>query len=147
MTAGLDIVDVAYQYQFSIDEVAFAYFSLSDKLDTYWFKEALNLYVATNEWENIAREMCLDDLDTLVKLIVIEILNAEESNLKLNQRIDLWLEKNHAAISRWKEMLNLLKLSVENFSIFTVAVRELKDASTPKRKKSKVAKQKTADIK
>lgn len=129
MIAALDIIEIAQENQFSLEEIARIYFELSDRLDLYWFREQLNNYPVANEWEGIAREACRDDLDLLQRQLVLTILKDGAALETTSEKIDFWLEKNKQSLKRWHEMLASLKTNIDSFSMFTVAVRELMDCT------------------
>lgn len=124
----LDIIDSANQNNFKLEDVASTYFALGEHLDIGWFRAVLNAHPIENQWEALAKQACRDDLDWQQRGLTIAVLQSQSQEKKLENKLNSWLEQHHALIERWHHMLASLKASTSlNYTMFTVAVRELMD--------------------
>lgn len=131
MFSSLDIVEAATVNKFEVETVARIYFAIGKKLELGWFRELIKKHVITNHWEALARSTFRDDLDRQQRNLTVGILFMNTAAQKeLDKLIENWEKKNKNLVTRWKYFVNELKSTAEpNFTMFSVALRELLDMS------------------
>ncbi len=128
MFCALDIIQAAHQYAMSITEVANMYFSLGDKLELSWVREQLTMQPVDSRWDALIREALRDDLDWQQRDLSIAVLFHHIKSQNFAEKIDEWAKSHKGLCHRWEQMLaDLRSRSVLDFTMFSVAVRELLD--------------------
>ncbi len=112
-----------------LHDVATLYFMLGDELHLHWFRTQIHTLQISNHWQALARETYRDDLDWQQRALTVSVLQTEmQSNLSLQERLQVWKKCYKSLLNRWAVMLNELKAgNVQEFSMYTVALRELLD--------------------
>ena len=129
MYSCLAIIDAAQQAAAPLLEVADVYFDVSQQLDLDWFATQLIELKIDNQWQAMARETFMDDLDWQHRAITVNVLHCMRSMAcDLEGCRDAWQLQNAAYIERWRRVLGQLQ-STENvdFAMYSVATRELFD--------------------
>lgn len=128
--ASLDIVEAATQHNFEIDKVIDTYYTLGQKLEINWFREAIRIHPVGNHWDALARAAFRDDLDWQQRSLTVSILevkNGHETD-SIEIKLKLWSKRNKVLIERWKSMLTELKaVPATEMIMYGVALRELTD--------------------
>lgn len=128
--SSLDIVEAATQYDFEIDKVIDVYYTLGQKIEISWFREAIRTQSVTNHWDALARAAYRDDLDWQQRSLTVSILqtkNGLESE-EVSKKLKLWSKQNKVLIDRWKLMVAELRAApVTEMIMYGVALRELTD--------------------
>ncbi|MFS1523453.1 NAD-glutamate dehydrogenase [Microbulbifer sp. 2304DJ12-6] len=111
----------------SVEEVAIVYFRLSDALNLHWFGNLIVDLPVDSFWQAQARETSMDDLDSQLSTLAVNILRlASGEKLDVDTAMLRWSAIMASAIARWHTMIAELKAaSVGDFAMFTVALREL----------------------
>lgn len=128
--SSLDIVEAATQHNFEIDKVIDTYYSLGQKIDITWFREAIRKHQVSNHWDALARAAYRDDLDWQQRSLTVSILKGKNGSEEVDAKLKLWSKQNKVLINRWKSMITELKAaSVTEMIMYGVALRELTDLS------------------
>lgn len=126
--SALDILDIAYQRQLKISDVAELYFGIGEFLDLAWIRTQVIVHPTTNHWELLSREALRDDLDWQQQQLTSGVIQYTCKKIDREQCIQAWAVKNAILIERWRQVLsNLRSLGTLNYTIFFVAIRELLD--------------------
>ncbi len=133
MFSALSIIEGAEQTQRSAEDVAATYYKVGCNLDLEWFLEQLNAMPVLSHWQALARETYRDDLDWQQRTLTVSVINTmPEGDIKA--RMDRWLSLSEPMISRWRNMVAELRESqIDDFSVFSVALRELLDLAQASR--------------
>lgn len=131
MFSSLDIVEGALSQQFPIKQFAKVYYAIGKELHLDWFREAIKKHSITNHWEALARATYRDDLDRQQRNLTISVLKMNsEKFADLDTLIDHWIKSHTLMIDRWEYFVNELKNTPDvDFTMFSVALRELLDLS------------------
>jgi glutamate dehydrogenase len=139
MFSALDIVEAATTHKFSLEQVAIIYYSIGNRLQLGWFRELIKSQAISNHWEALARAAFRDDLDRQQRNLTIGIMHIngavdkDEATL-----INLWLKRHKFLLSRWEYFVSELKNApAVDFTMFSVALRELLDMAQTSTYKSK----------
>ena len=109
-------------------QVSETYFAIGLRLKLDWFREELDKHLVTNTWDALARAACKDDLDRQQRTITMAILRFPVNAETINARIDAWIDAHKILIDRWLMMVaDLRATKSKEFTMFTVALRELLD--------------------
>lgn len=128
MLPVLGIIQAAEMTGKPIEEVANVYFAIGSQLDLYWFSEQINALSIENHWQALAREAYRDDLDWQQRTLTVGVLQMECSASSVDERIQLWANRNQDMINRWKTMVaEFHTTDTKEFSMYGVALRELMD--------------------
>jgi glutamate dehydrogenase len=126
---SLDIVEAARKHQFSIFDVATAYYSLGNRLELDWLRDQMNAYPMDNQWDELARSGFRDDLDNVHRKLSVSVLSLPtKKETSIEKRIELWLADNQLLITRWQNLVADIKSSNNaGFVMYSVVLRELFD--------------------
>jgi glutamate dehydrogenase len=127
MFSVLSIIEAGEQITCELPKVATLYYMLGEYLEIAWFLEQLNQMPVTNHWQVLARDTHRDDLDWQQRTLTVSILNREGPD-SAEDKLSAWSAEHHLMISRWhKTVTELQEGKIIDFSVFTVALRELLD--------------------
>jgi glutamate dehydrogenase len=125
---GLAIVDVAVKTGGDLLEVAGLYYHLGERLELDWFgAQVLNSKI-DNEWQAMAREAYLEDLQWQQCTLTKGVMRLRGEGRDILACLTAWEEQEHALLQRWRDMLGELHAtSSPDFAMLAVANRELLD--------------------
>lgn len=133
MFSALSIIEGAEQTDRSAEDVAATYYQVGCNLDLEWFLEQLNKVSVQSHWQALARETYRDDLDWQQRTLTASIINTLPDG-DIEARMHAWLEKSEPMISRWrKTVVELREGEINDFAVFSVALRELLDLAQASR--------------
>jgi glutamate dehydrogenase len=102
-------------------------------LDLEWFLEQLNKVSVQSHWQALARETYRDDLDWQQRTLTASIINTLPDG-DIETRMSTWLEQSEPMIGRWRKTVDELRESdINDFAVFSVALRELLDLAQASR--------------
>lgn len=128
MISALDIVEAAEQGNIPLKQVGDAYFAIGEQLKLDWFREELDKHLVANTWDALARAACKDDLDRQQRTITMAILQYPKHDKREDAQMLDWLQDHKVLVERWLAIVAELKATkVKEFTMFTVALRELLD--------------------
>lgn len=128
MFSALDIVDASMNHHLPIDKVAQTYYAISDRLRLGWVREQIKQHQAVNHWDALARAAYRDEMDSLQRDLVVNILNRSSAVDDVLHRISVWETQNAAAIHRWMQMVSDIESNTKReLTMFSVALRELQE--------------------
>jgi glutamate dehydrogenase len=132
MISSLDIVEAADIGQLPLLEVAKAYFMIGERLKLDWFRDEIDRHLVANTWDALARAACKDDLDRQQRTITMAVLSYPlcyaEGPHNSDACTEAWIDDHKVLIERWQMMVSDLRTTkVKEFTMFTVALRELLD--------------------
>ncbi len=128
--SSLDIVEAATQHNFEIDKVIDTYYSLGQKIEISWVREAIRTHQVSNHWDALARAAYRDDLDWQQRSLAVSILQGKNGSEEVDSKLKAWSKQNKVLINRWKSMVAELKAAPKTEMImYGVALRELTDLS------------------
>lgn len=123
----LSIIEGGEQTNTEVEDVAATYYLAGQALDIEWFLEQLNKMPVHNHWQGLARETHRDDLDWQQRTLTVSIINSLPKG-SVEERLEYWLSEHEPMIRRWhKTVTELQEGEITDFSVFTVALRELLD--------------------
>ncbi len=133
MFSALSIIEGAEQTKRSAEDVAATYYKVGCNLDLEWFLEQLNAMPVQSHWQALARETYRDDLDWQQRTLTVSVINTMPDG-DIKARMEAWLNLSEPMITRWRNMVSELRESeIDDFSVFSVALRELLDLAQASR--------------
>jgi glutamate dehydrogenase len=133
MFSALSIIEGAEQTQRTAEDVAATYYKVGCNLDLEWFLEQLNAMPVLSHWQALARETYRDDLDWQQRTLTVSVINTMPDG-DIKARMEAWLTLSKPMITRWRNMvLELRESPIDDFSVFSVALRELLDLAQASR--------------
>ncbi len=125
-----DIVEAALKNSFAIEDVGKIYFALGKRLNLDLFGDLIKKQPVTNHWEALSRSAFRDDIDKQQCDLAINIIqNTKDFKGSIDERIEYWLTQHDNLLQRWEFFINEFKTSEPEFTMFAVALRELKIVS------------------
>ncbi|WP_439107525.1 NAD-glutamate dehydrogenase [Congregibacter sp.] len=125
---ALAIVDVSAQTGNDLMEVASLYYHLGERLELDWFGAQVLGSKVENEWQAMAREAYIEDLQWQQCTLAQGVLRLRGDDRDVLACIEAWEEQESALLKRWTDMLGELHTtSSPDFAMFAVANRELLD--------------------
>ncbi len=122
----LGIIQAAEETQQPLEHVAQIYFGLGDHLELHWFDQQVKDIDVTNHWQSMARDGFREDLNNHQQAITASVLRSSEESEESDALVSRWLSDNDVLLARWQRLLGEIRSSsVQDFAIFTVAIREL----------------------
>ncbi|MDP5072196.1 MAG: NAD-glutamate dehydrogenase [Congregibacter sp.] len=132
---ALAIVDVSTQTSNELIEVATLYYHLGERLELDWFGAQVLASKVDNEWQAMAREAYMEDLQWQQCTLTQGVLRLRCDNPDLVACITAWEVQETALLKRWRDMLSELHTtSSPDFAMFAVANRELLDLAQSSRR-------------
>ena len=127
--SALDVTYVACHYNsHSLEKVSNLYYTIGEILNLSIFRDLINSNPVDDNWDALARAAYRDDIDYYQREITIGILQAKNLSDDFDERLVQWQEMFTNLIGRWNLMLVELKTTKsKEFTIFSVALRELFD--------------------
>ncbi|MEM8941344.1 MAG: NAD-glutamate dehydrogenase [Pseudomonadota bacterium] len=129
---NLALIDVANSTHCDLIDAAKLYYSLGERLELDWFGAQIASSVVDNEWQAMARESYLEDLQwqqcTLARGVISLHRTGEAGCDDIVDCLDAWEEQQRPLLKRWRDMLSELQaVTVPDFAMYAVANRELLD--------------------
>lgn len=133
---ALAIVDVAVHADCDLDEVATLYYHLGERLELDWFGAQILASNVDNEWQAMAREAYMEDLQwqqcTLTQGVLAQRCGDAVDMVSCLER---WEAQEQPLLQRWRDMLSELHSTTSpDFAMFAVANRELLDLAQSSRR-------------
>jgi glutamate dehydrogenase len=128
LLSALDIGEVARQTKMDITLVAESYFEIDLALDIHWLHEHIAQLPRQNHWHRSIRGLLRDDLNRAQRALTAQILSLTSKEVKLNKRIEGWLNEHQYNVARYRDVVGELKAASKvDMSMLTVAVRGLRN--------------------
>ena len=104
------------------------YFLMGERLELDWFSGQILASKVDNEWQALARDTYLEDLEWQQRTLAIGALRHLSEDANLMKCVRKWEAKEEMLLLRWRQMLAELHASpAPDFAMFAVANRELLD--------------------
>jgi len=128
MVSAMDIIEAASTNNCPVTEVAQAYFALGAIMQLDWFRSEVENHPVRNNWDALARAACKDDLDKQQRNLTDAIFRYRSGGNFIDDCITQWMHDHQVLVDRWYYVVADLKATtVREFSVFSVALRELAD--------------------
>jgi len=125
---ALGIIQAARETQAPVLDVARLYFLLGEHLELDWFSSQILASKIENEWQALARDTYLEDLEWQQRTLAVGALQHLPEDGNVLTCLRRWEEQEAALLQRWQQMLAQLHSSeAPDFAMFAVANRELLD--------------------
>lgn len=126
MFSALSVVAVAQQTGHEVPDVSRCFFYFYEHLELNWLATQLTEISVESQWQAMARESYIDDLDFQLRSLTFNYLKCRDEEESLKP--DTWLESQAAAVARWANFVEELKnIQDIDFAIFSVASKSLAD--------------------
>ena len=126
--AAMGIISAARECEATTMEVAELFFQLGERLELDWFAGAITDIKVENEWQALARDSYLEDLEWQQRSLAVGALKHVCEQRDPELCIQRWMQQESVLIQRWQDMLvELHATEVPDFAMFAVANRELLD--------------------
>jgi glutamate dehydrogenase len=125
---ALGITQAATETDASLLVVAKLYFFMGERLELDWFSSRIIEGKVENEWQAMAREAYLEDLEWQQRNLAVGALRHLQEDCNLLSCMQRWEQQQQPLLQRWQAMLTELHATdVPDFGMFAVANRELLD--------------------
>jgi glutamate dehydrogenase len=125
---AMGIIQAATETQSPLLEVAELYFFMGERLELDWFSAQILASKVENEWQAMARDTYLEDLEWQQRTLAVGALRYVCEDRDLVKCMQAWEKEEKALLQRWREMLTELHSTTSpDFAMFAVANRELLD--------------------
>ncbi|MEQ9465010.1 MAG: NAD-glutamate dehydrogenase, partial [Haliea sp.] len=127
-STALGIIHASRETEAPLLQVAELYFELGERLELDWFSGQVLASKVDNEWQALARDTYLEDLEWQQRTLAVGALRYLDGTGTLAACLEAWEEQQSVLLSRWQDMLTELHTTDSpDFAMFAVAVRELLD--------------------
>lgn len=127
---SLGVIAVSHTLKHDVLQVAHGYFRVGESLGLELFARQVNSASVNSHWQAMARESYRDDLEWQQRRITQGLISQMAAGGKLDETVDQWLDVNSVLVERWLRMMNEIRsVSKPEFSMYSVAIRELLDLS------------------
>jgi glutamate dehydrogenase len=128
MLQVFDIVEVANATQRDHEVVVQAFFGLGSHLRLNWLRDRIIALPRDNRWRARARDALYDDLNSLVRVLAQEVLEAGGPSASSDEAVGAWEAGHGAAVQRCLGMLADIESSgVFDTTTLPVALREVRN--------------------
>ena len=125
---ALGIIQAASDSGSDLDDVANLYFSIGERLELDWFGGQIVAAKVENEWQALARDAYLEDLEWQQRTLAVGALHYLPEDRNMLTCLRRWEQQEEALLQRWRSMLSELHATATpDFAMFAVANRELLD--------------------
>ncbi|KAA1194055.1 NAD-glutamate dehydrogenase [Pseudohalioglobus sediminis] len=125
---ALGIIQVATETEAPLQDVARLYFFMGERLELDWFSAQILASKVENEWQALARDTYLEDLEWQQRTLAVGALKYLPDDGNLLTCLQRWEAEQGALLERWQDMLAQLHANeAPDFAMFAVANRELLD--------------------
>lgn len=125
---ALGIIQAASETDAPLMDVASLYFFMGERLELDWFSGQILASKVDNEWQALARDTYLEDLEWQQRTLAVGALRHLCEDRNLLRCMERWEEQEAPLLERWHDMLTELHgASTPDFAMFAVANRELLD--------------------
>ena len=126
--AAMGIIEAARNIECTPLEVAELFFRLGEELELDWFASLITSAKIENEWQALARDTYLEDLEWQQRSLAVGALRHICEKRDTELCMQRWMDEERILIERWRTMLaDLHATPVPDFAMFAVANRELLD--------------------
>jgi glutamate dehydrogenase len=116
-------------------EVAAIYFAIGEELQLDWFAAQILSAKIDTEWQGMARDSYLEDLEWQQRTLATGVLHYLEADRDLSHGMERWAVRETPLLERWRQMLSELQaVSTPDFAMLAVANRELLDLAQSTKK-------------
>lgn len=124
--AALDIVDLAVTHNRDVIESAQVYSSFNESLGIYWLHTSVEDLHVEGRWQAIARSNLREEFFHIRRDLAARLLT-QRSKREISVRVSEWLAQHADEVSRFKRMIEEMKLRGEvDFATLTVAAQEFR---------------------
>ena len=132
---ALGIIQAAEETRSPLLEVAELYFFMGERLELDWFSAQILASKVENEWQAMARDTYLEDLEWQQRTLAVGVLRYIGEDRNLVYCLQQWENNEATLLQRWREMLSELHAAAApDFAMFAVANRELLDLAQSSRR-------------
>jgi glutamate dehydrogenase len=125
---ALGIIQAAKESGAQLMDVAKLYFYMGERLELDWFGAQILSSKVDSEWQSLARDTYLEDLDWQQRTLAVGALRHLKPDTKLLSCVSAWEKQEALLLARWRSMLAELHATQNpDFAMFAVANRELLD--------------------
>jgi glutamate dehydrogenase len=125
---ALGIIEAATEAQAPPIDVARMYFAVGEQLQLDWFASLILATKVDSEWQSMARDTYLEDLEWQQRTLAIGALRHLDANHDLDAALRRWERQEEPLVQRWQQMLiDLQAVEAPDFAMLAVANRELLD--------------------
>ncbi len=126
-----DIVEVSRSADRDPEIVMTIHFGLGSRLQLNWLRDRILDLPRANRWQTLARAALRDDLYSLHRALTHEVLEAGGPNADGEAAIELWWQRNVAAVERCLGMIADVRASRSyDTTTLPVALREVRNLTT-----------------
>ncbi len=124
----LGVIQAAAETESPLLEVAELYYVMGERLELDWFSGQIVSSKVENEWQAMARDTYLEDLEWQQRTLAVGVLRHMCEDRDLVKCLQEWERQEAPLLNRWHEMLaELHSTDVPDFAMYAVANRELLD--------------------
>ena len=124
---ALDIADLSFVCKRDVGETAKLYAAFNHALGMFWLHAGAEDLQVSGRWQAMARSNLREEFYRLRREMAEPIL-ASRSKKPVPERLDKWLVDNHEEITRFRAMVDEIKLrSSFDFATLSVAAQELRE--------------------
>jgi glutamate dehydrogenase len=125
---ALGIIQAAGETQAPLLDVANLYFAVGERLELDWFSSQILASKVDTEWQALARDTYLEDLDWQQRTLAVGALRHMDEDCNMLACLERWEQQEALLLERWRVMLaELHAAETPDFAMFAVANRELLD--------------------
>ena len=125
---ALGIMQAAGETDAPLLDVASLYFTMGERLELDWFSGQILASKVDNEWQALARDTYLEDLEWQQRTLTVGALRHLCEGETLLTCLQSWEKQEASLLARWQDMLGELHATeTPDFGMFAVANRELLD--------------------
>ncbi|MDO6745733.1 NAD-glutamate dehydrogenase [Gilvimarinus sp. 1_MG-2023] len=123
--SGMGILDVADQSKQPVEKIVEIYAGLVACLHLNGFAQLLSDARVENDWQAMAREAYMDDLESQVRNITQSLAGIDQSPQVI---VEQWAQSHQSLLDRWLSMVKQTQTAgMTDYAMFSVALRELLD--------------------
>ena len=127
LASAFDIIEVKANLGTDIEVVAKLFYTVSERLQLHWIRNAISQTIVRNHWNHLASLNLRNDLHANQRNLTELVLNTVENKRHTGKAMTIWEEQNALALERYDSMLNEFSaMRTVDFPTVSVAVAEVR---------------------
>ena len=127
LASAFDIIEVKANLGIDIEVVAKLFYTVSERLQLHWIRDAISQTIVRNHWNHLAILNLRNDLHANQRNLTELVLNTVENKRHTGKAMAIWEEQNAVALERYDSMLNEFSaMRTVDFPTISVAVAEVR---------------------
>jgi glutamate dehydrogenase len=127
LASAFDIIEIKSKLYSSIENTAKLFYTLSERLQLHWIRNAISKTIVRNHWNHLAIVNMRNDLHANQRNLTEMVLHSVDNKRHTTKALKMWEERQAEALERYDHIVSELNaLQTIDFPAMSVAVSEVR---------------------